>query len=651
MATGDKLMTFDMGKELNTKFDNAVGNLKSAIGDMQESTDNIFYLTNAHQNWNGVTIDLQPDGSYLFNGTATGNMYVGVMGTSGSDPAVCLSDGTYSFGWDKLSGSCTVSNQNDFSLRAGGTASANTQVRSNKNKQENTVISSGNGQCTIYIKAGVVLTKYKVRLWINSGSTLKNFIPNKVVYDFTSRGKTTKNTEDITTLNGSFSKFVGEVQGTTDNLLYMSSDYNNYNGITVDLQPDGTYLCNGTATGTTKFAMLGASSWSENILPAGTYSFGWQKVSGSCTVSEDTDFSIHIGEDSKQGALIHDQSASATATFDSATICMMYIKEGTELNNYRLKLWGRTGSTLGRFIPHKTAIDYSSRYVIDGYIGSSVIASVNTQKYPIKIGERSVRGQGGTLIKDGVFAFIRNAATGQTTADIHYIETLTGTAWGRSSSASGLTRENVGHANDMCYNPDDDCIYVATMLENGAIAKLTNSMLAVYDSAIYPVDGNGNTFESYSIAYNRQTKEYMLNAGNYTIHVFNNSWEYVRTITLDHWTYEFTAAQGMETDGTYLYLMIEGTNGNKYTSVVLTYEMDGTLVEEYNLRCFSDSDEYIETEGIAYDWINGTFYMNCNIHAFENYERVYAIVPNNMNYHCVGLTSIMINRWMNGASF
>lgn len=444
------------------------------------------------------------------------------------------------------------------------------------------------------------------------------------------------------------------LEESTNILFFRSNTIRNYRGIYVTLQPDGTYLFNGTATQDTRIPFNGASSYSDPILPPGTYTFGLEVISGSASTSSNNDFSVRVGGNGTANITVRRGRGTYTATYTETASMQLYVASGVAFDNFKVRLWCNEGDTRLAFLPHKIPVDYIAREQMLKPL--EMLSELLTQKYPLLAATAAARGQGGTIM-DSEYVWIRQPTTSPGTGDFRYLNYINGYYHGSDAETSGITDENIGHAQDICYNPNEDSIYVITMKASGAVAKLNTSSLATYEATIYPLDETGNPYTSAAIAYNRNSQEYIIfqrPAGSEPgkLHFYDSNWIRTNTVEMDPWTIGLTTTQGMDTDGNYVYITIARKNSEaNYTCYVLTYDLSGKLIEETNMIDFSNSDEGIEIEGIAYDWANGFFLCNCNRHLPTIEQQIYLIAPNNMARHGVGLTSFMLKKWAASESF
>jgi len=159
---------------------------------------------------------------------------------------------------------------------------------------------------------------------------------------------------------------------------------------------------------------------------------------------------------------------------------------------------------------------------------------------------------------------------------------------------------NFGHANDMTYNPDEDRIYIATMMADNSIVILNASDLSYVDT-IYLSDCN----KIPQIAYNRNDKKYYLRQGSEYL-IYDSSWNLVERRYAPP-QLSGTTGQGDETDGSFIYRLTYGSTngiyGEKNGLDILT--IDGKRVGHIKI------DVPREPESIMYDW-NGNYYVSTN---------------------------------------
>jgi hypothetical protein len=399
---------------------------------------------------------------------------------------------------------------------------------------------------------------------------------------------------------------------------------------------------------------MGTALYSDPILPAGAYSFGLTVIGGNYVVPNNNAFSIRVAGSGTANVTVRINRYSYSASYEETVPVHLYIASGSEFTDFHVRFWLNPGNTLQPYLPYRTPVDYVARQQMLQPLAE--LETLLVQKYPLLAATAEARGQGGTIMNSD-YVWIRQPTTSPGTGDFRYLNFINGHYHGSDAETSGITDENIGHAQDICYNPNENSIYVITMKASGAVAKLSTSSLATYEATIYPLDENGNTYSSAAIAYNRKTQQYIIfqrPAGSQPgkLHFYDSNWIRINTVEMDPWTIGLTTTQGMETDGNYIYLTIGRKNSEaNYTCYVLTYDLSGKLIEETNMTDFSNSDEGIELEGIAYDWTNGFFLCNCNRHLPTIEQQIYLIAPNNMARHGVGLTSFMLKKWAASETF
>lgn len=155
---------------------------------------------------------------------------------------------------------------------------------------------------------------------------------------------------------------------------------------------------------------------------------------------------------------------------------------------------------------------------------------------------------------------------------------------------------NFGHANDMCYNPNNGYLYVCTMLSDGSVIVLDSSDLSYVDT-IYLENVSGNPYAVWQFCFDRDTNHFLSINGNNLIS-YDQSWNFVSYITIPE--HIDATAQGCETDGTYFYRITY--NPNKIDIIKLS---DGTRVKTMTNPMSG------EPETMMYDW-NGHYFINKN---------------------------------------
>lgn len=157
-----------------------------------------------------------------------------------------------------------------------------------------------------------------------------------------------------------------------------------------------------------------------------------------------------------------------------------------------------------------------------------------------------------------------------------------------------FTGNAYGHANGMTYNPNTERYYIAAMNNAGDVFVLDKTLDLV--GTLTTRDHNGMAFNSWNIAYNRKTQQFISLAENY-IYFYNNNMDLVKSIPYDGSDWALTR-QDIETDGEYIYAVSSGPN-NLYT-----FSMSGVYVKAVSTIVFGG-----EPESLMYDWTNGKYYM------------------------------------------
>jgi len=166
--------------------------------------------------------------------------------------------------------------------------------------------------------------------------------------------------------------------------------------------------------------------------------------------------------------------------------------------------------------------------------------------------------------------------------------------------------EAYGHANGMCFNPNTGYLYIASNNATGEVYVLDPSDYSLIDT-IYAVDGDGNAYSTFSICYDRKTRQFILlsyySAGHH-IYRYNDNFELVSTGTYE--TGWESTWQDIETDGDYIYCCSTHVNAAPQVGVadaVYVFTMDGKFVTSFVL-----DNQTEELEDICYDWNTGLWY-------------------------------------------
>ena len=153
-----------------------------------------------------------------------------------------------------------------------------------------------------------------------------------------------------------------------------------------------------------------------------------------------------------------------------------------------------------------------------------------------------------------------------------------------------------GHANDMTYNPNNNRLYVATMLNTYPLLMFDASDLSYIGSIEQVISGSGNSYKPYQICYDRYN-DCFYSTYNGNIQVYDNEWNYLYSINTP--VRSSGTAQGCETDGQYIYRVFWNPNE------IEVYTIEGEFV-----TLIADPIG-TEPETLMYDW-TGNFYCNKN---------------------------------------
>ena len=147
---------------------------------------------------------------------------------------------------------------------------------------------------------------------------------------------------------------------------------------------------------------------------------------------------------------------------------------------------------------------------------------------------------------------------------------------------------NGGHSNDLTYNSQSNCLYLAHGQSQGTILTIIScdNMEVVKDITI-PV-GAG------AITYNSSRKIYAVSQGGTSLHFLDESFQVIQSFTRESVT-GYTA-QGMGSDDSYIYFPMSGTNDN----IIVVYDWSGKYVTTLTLNTASESETLFYTNGKYY---------------------------------------------------
>ena len=435
-----------------------------------------------------------------------------------------------------------------------------------------------------------------------------------------------------------------------------------YKGITLKKYPDGSIEINGTSDSAN--ALVGETVTQEVTastpwLPAGTYSFGLEIISGTSTADRSSnDFSVRAGV---TNTVVLSKSVLKTENqqYNDTAMCFLRFGAGTVYDHFRVKIMINSGETLLPYVPHQTAYDYSARDLARNVNKkySALHNLLEMPQIPVKLFAATNRGQGGTLIGDLYVFFRYSSGSGNVAWNSIDLTKKTETK-GSVSAPIGTTAYAVmGHCNDVAYNPNTSKLYVATLIDDKPIAELsvtiTNGVPTfAFVRNITIADNNDIPIIPSSIAYDRTHSCYYVmdmdndseNGGN--IYKYNTNWEYEETIELPS-TVTRAVRQGIDTDGTYLYFA--RTDGSTTVPVphVMKFKLalssgetaDNRFVGERNLYLLQD----LEIEGVAFDWQRGVFVSNMNVKPpFPQSSIIYLIDPDETMEHVASKLAYLI---------
>lgn len=152
------------------------------------------------------------------------------------------------------------------------------------------------------------------------------------------------------------------------------------------------------------------------------------------------------------------------------------------------------------------------------------------------------------------------------------------------------------HANSLTYNPTADEFYVATGYAEYGYAVIDGSTF-LQKASIVAKGLDGTPFAPWNVAYDRKRNLVYCHVGS-TLYVNSTDGTCIAERTLIGYV-THTTGQGMETDGTYIYVC--------WSDNIDVYTVGGKFVKTTGYKSFVGT--YNELEEIGYDW-NGRFYCH-----------------------------------------
>lgn len=150
-----------------------------------------------------------------------------------------------------------------------------------------------------------------------------------------------------------------------------------------------------------------------------------------------------------------------------------------------------------------------------------------------------------------------------------------------------------GHGNDMCYNPNNNHIYVLCMTQDGRIIELDTSFN--YVATHYFTDDLGDPFYSYRVAFDRKTNRF-ITGGAYKFIFADQDFQWVSNVNLTE--QPSATGQGCETDGEYIYRLMYNPG------YIIVNDMTGALAKTLT------HEIPVEAEAIMYDCYTGKMYVS-----------------------------------------
>lgn len=147
---------------------------------------------------------------------------------------------------------------------------------------------------------------------------------------------------------------------------------------------------------------------------------------------------------------------------------------------------------------------------------------------------------------------------------------------------------NGGHANDLTFNSDDDCLYLAHGQSQGKIVTVVSSKtMSVIGDIQIPV-GAG------AITYSTKRKQFAVSQGGKTLHFLDSSFKLINSY--DRTDLPGYTAQGMGSDDSYIYFPMSGSKDN----IVVVYDWSGNYITTLLLDLPYESESFFYASGNYY---------------------------------------------------
>lgn len=177
-----------------------------------------------------------------------------------------------------------------------------------------------------------------------------------------------------------------------------------------------------------------------------------------------------------------------------------------------------------------------------------------------------------------------------------------------------------GHANDLCYNPNNGYIYIASGNSDGAVFVVDPADNFALKNTYYCQTSGGTGFTNYFMCYDRETDNFITFGEK--MRRYSQTFALLSEVDCEYSRWDYTK-QGIETDGQYIYCSVSQNTVNGHDGVmngVDIFDMDGTYVGAVEF-----SDQTTELESIIYDWNTGLWYCSVNR---PNENNIYGAGPN-----------------------
>ena len=201
------------------------------------------------------------------------------------------------------------------------------------------------------------------------------------------------------------------------------------------------------------------------------------------------------------------------------------------------------------------------------------------------------------------------------------------------ASSTDQTAHILGHANGMCFNSNDNCLYIASLDNNNTVYKVNANTLEYIESFIVPMDNIPQHFAD--IDYNPDIGRYICLISPYDnyhrgIAIYTPNWQLEKFIKFNRngsVPYEITSsdstAGGIFTDREFIHMILvnvhDGTETQyNWNAYIYTYDYNGNFISRIPIN--------YEHEAECITMINNDIYVNYNTNN-KKYVLIEKITP------------------------